>query len=70
MSAFSHYIPFLWHTSSHEKCMGFLIKFPIVLGKSVKPIEWERPGKLVPILVPYNGRFFPLDFHHVVYFII
>ena len=34
------------------KCMVFLIKFPIALEKSAKPIELGRPGKLDPILFP------------------
>ena len=27
MGAFFYQIPILWYTSSHGKCMGFLIKF-------------------------------------------
>ena len=48
--------------------MGFFIKFSIALETWVKHFEWERPGKLVPMVFPWNRWLFPLDFHPVVYF--
>ena len=44
---FSHWIPILCNTSSHGKCMSFH-QFPITWEKTAKPIEWGKPGKLVP----------------------
>ena len=48
MGAFS--IRFPSYGIPHHICMSFLIKFSIALENSVKPIEWGRPGKLIPIL--------------------
>ena len=49
------------HVFSHQ--------FPILREKTAKPIEWGKPRKLVFILFPQYGRFFPLDSHPTVYFI-
>ena len=49
------------HVFSHQ--------FPILREKTAKPIEWGKPRKLVFILFPQYGRFFPLDSHPMVYFI-
>ena len=64
-----------WVFSSISHSMG---------EKTGKPIEWEKPGKLVPGKIIQNpsyvdnlgtfshsiGDFLPLDSHHVLYFII
>ena len=50
------------HVFSHQ--------FPIVWKNTVKPIEWEKSWKLVPILVPQSECFFPVCSYPVVYFII
>ena len=44
-------------------------QFPIVQENATKPIVWGEPGKLVLILFPLYGRFFPLDSHFMSYFI-
>ena len=49
---FSHKIPILWYTSSHGKCMHFLINLPIIWEKTVKIIEWGKFGKLGPLTKP------------------
>ena len=44
-------------------------QFPIVQENTTKPIVWGEPGKLVLILFPSKGDFFPLDSHPMLYFI-
>ena len=61
-----HQIFILWFTrkkyrSSHQ--------YPIAMKKSTKPILWEEPGKLVPILFPKYGCSFQSDFYCMIYFI-
>ena len=64
-----HQIPNLWFTremnrSSHQD--------PIALEKTTIPILWEKPGKVVPTLLPKRGCFFFIRFlsygmlHHTV----
>ena len=42
------------HRSSHQ--------YPMPLEKKTKPILWEEPRKLVPILLPKCGCFFSIRF--------
>ena len=44
-------------------------QFPIVQENATKFIVWRENGKLMLILFPYYGHFFPLGFHFVVCFI-
>ena len=44
-------------------------QFPIVQENATKLIVWGEPGKLVLILFPYYGRFFPSDSYFMVYFV-
>ena len=48
---------------------GFPHQFPTLQENATKPIVWEETGKLVLILFPQCGCFFPLDSHPMVYFI-
>ena len=41
-------------------------QFPIALENAAKSIELREPGKLVPILSPKYGYFFPSDSHPMV----
>ena len=45
---------------------GFSHQFPISLEDAAKSIELKEPGKLVPILSPKYGYFFPSDSHPTV----
>ena len=46
--------------------LKFPHQFPIALENAVKSIELREPGKLVPILSPKYGYFFPSDSHPMV----
>ena len=59
---FYHPIPILWYTSSYGKIYGFSYEFLIVQENSTKPILWGGPAKLVLILLPQYGCFFPIQF--------
>ena len=41
---------------------GFTHQFPTVRENARKPIVWGEPGKLVLILFPWCGCFFPIRF--------
>ena len=52
---FSHstgvFFPLDWHPMEYFiiwEMHGFSHQFPIAWKKAAKPIEWEKPGKLVP----------------------
>ena len=49
---------------------GFPHEFSALLENVTKPIVWGEPGKLVLIIFPCYGCFFPLDSHSTVYLII
>ena len=75
-SYFSHSMCDFFPYDSHP--MGYFIKsemhgfphqFPIVKENEAKPIIWGEPRKLVLLLLPQCGCFFPLDSHFMVYFI-
>ena len=46
--------------------LRFPHQFPIALENAAKSIELREPGKLVPILSPKYGYFFPSDSHPMV----
>ena len=46
--------------------LRFPHQFPIALENAAKSIELREPGKLVPILSPKYGHFFPSDSHPMV----
>ena len=46
----------------HLEMHGFSHQFPIVRENATKPIAWGKPGKLVIILFPQYGYFFPIRF--------
>ena len=48
----------------------FSHQFPTVWENATKPFIWGEPGKLVIIIFPQYGCFFPLDSHPTIYFII
>ena len=41
---------------------GFSHQFPIIPENATKPTVWGKPGKLVIILFPKYGYFFPIQF--------
>ena len=54
-----------WEIGTHTFHILWVIfphAFPIVQKNATKLIVWGVPGKLVLILYPYYGRFFPIRF--------
>ena len=50
---------------------GFPHKFPTVRENAIKPLVWGKSGKLILILFPQYGCFFPIRFPpYGIYFII
>ena len=64
-----HQIPNLWFTREMNRSFH---QDPIALEKTTIPILWEKPGKVVPTLLPKCGCFFFIRFlsygmlHHTV----
>ena len=67
---FYHYLFVLWFTSSHGKCMGFLVNFQKYRKRQQNPSNRESLGNWFPHIFNKMGTFFLLDSHPVVHFII
>ena len=72
-SCFSYSIGAFLQSDSHPviyfitwEMLRYPHQFPIALEYSAKSIELKEPGKLVPILSPKYGYFFPSDSHPMV----
>ena len=76
----THSFPIVWVFFSHSihrkklknlimwEMHGFSHQFLIARENATQPIVCGEPGKLVLILSPWYGCFFPSDFHPMVCF--